>query len=80
MAKKLKQYEIVLKAIEFTEKCCPYPEDVFTPLTADEMNEAIKAMAKTSISFDRLSAHMMRTMWVNAHKLMRINIRDEFEK
>ena len=79
MPKQLKQYEKVLKAIQLSEVCCPYPSDVFTPLSSHEINEVRCAMDKTGISLDRLSAHLMRVAWENSHKIMRIKIKDEFE-
>ena len=79
MAKQLKQYERVLRALKLSEIANPYPADIFQPLTNDELKKAISAVNNLGISFDRVSAHIMRIAWINSCKIMTSSMRDEFE-
>jgi hypothetical protein len=43
----------------------PYPEDIFTPLTSNEIKEYVKLITSNKKSSDRFAAHLMRLSWDN---------------
>jgi len=67
MAVRLATEETIKAILEELQKANPYPEDIFTPMTAKEIKSYVKLLTDNGFSSDKIHGNWGRKVWNNCH-------------